>query len=1601
MIIFFPFSLTSLYPGIAPLPFPAPPPFAGGVGQFVFVVYRVIPSTILSVSHVILQLYNINVGGGPVAVAPPPPPLPPFNMVGKLLDHFMTQSPVLPIGHANSLAFEQRAVSRFFDLVSGSIGTCTRQSCHCFSDFSRFLVLGACFPPQMLPGMNFTKRLPVQGPGVPLRWARQAMTLALSCIATTHAGVTTVATTILYDSLLANQLQTQDTLLRCQHTPDTRFLGPGGSGGLNPAVGIVPVTNTLEDVVDLYTARVDPAGVQVGGLPPREGCAVIVTDYECTEQLLLYLTHTIQNRYQVCLANMNAGGGFYNAGNMIATFPSLANQLGPFAPTLSDDDAHEWIRERFIVTRTDCLLAVVSPCSTGQVSPVARLAFIAASGHLNILNNILPGICPGNIQLPSVPHVRVSNYILRNGGPADRRINYLNQLDTQLDFIRRQFMTYQVVSCTPSLLGVNPRQLLNQHAPLAAGLAGPLLLRILDKPSDAVPTHDVIQTQITEHSSRFLATFRANVATQILSILSMALQGINLRADSLNAVPNAMTTENTIAGNELLGGYQSDSMSSDDSKLDSHTQCAFSHISNTLTMWGNLLIETLHLTVDDEKGHVPDLDMGKLLETLVIIARRIGILCARIPQGNQMNTADDAYIFQQACGVAVALAPLPQPLQNALPRIPVLAMQNPAMGTVQFLNAFSNTLVALLKVSRNRRVAADLAAGIPVQVYFTSEFLPDPLPSLTNELDDTLRISILECLKRRHEAILIPHLQHVCNVAARVTNALVATFVPGPESHAARIACDASGHHLTDSPPRHFNESNALNDMIGKGTVLRGLIRNGSNVTTSPRQTAPAYSTLSDVILADGQHCRVCFSVNTIAGDVVAGSDFVVAPNHANVLHVILTTSLIGQRQYEEELAAMHPDQRPPPARIHCSHITQLQLYAPAVAGGGGPLQQSEWYRLHDIVAGDFGPLCAGVALVQLVRDTSVYYDTLENEPIGINFRLIGFHVQAPVAGNPVGVYAHQLTRFVDEIRIFDLWTSDTLTYGLKYSDLLHDAIRRITTRRNMPRRPDADNIRQFPGALAAVIGAPAVLPASATHFINEILFGVDETDSWTPLRIYFMRDMATVRPNDDDRRDSAEYIAGDTALDVQNAHCSPIQYMMGLNGGAGPQGHLPLWPPHVLFNAPPLQLNAILPLLKERILYCATFGGMQNAPAAVVPQPHLAHIIHADIDMRINSLGQFLGLFNAINNPNPPQGGPLSRIRSTLLPYPLVLPGPGGVHVEDVAIVSAGPACAAHDTLPGNDAVQYSVLDSLVLMCLLSFAASTDTDSIPLCVYLPPDTGSGMPSLESVRQSLHARLVCLLSPQQVHHLGRPPHAHFPPPFVTRAQVVNFVDMILTHFSLVDSPHGRFEFNPQQERCQRTHQLNTILIIGGVVSTITGENSIIKTQFAHQANARALQGFPTIEERRCKSGELQFRTFYMSVRGTLESLRLSGYKHLGVHVLMRIQTDHLIILFPDVGMSEAAARAFRDTDHGFVHAGNHGARPPCWSLVDRYTGLPPVAGVVSKEFVVYTGVDTRDRYIGRLGRPNLGTVSHVSSVAMNEMLLDAIKELALYDTPAS
>ena len=108
-------------------------------------------------------------------------------------------------------------------------------------------------------------------------------------------------------------------------------------------------------------------------------------------------------------------------------------------------------------------------------------------------------------------------------------------------------------------------------------------------------------------------------------------------------------------------------------------------------------------------------------------------------------------------------------------------------------------------------------------------------------------------------------------------------------------------------------------------------------------------------------------------------------------------------------------------------------------------------------------------------------------------------------------------------------------------------------------------------------------------------------------------------------------------------------------------------------------------------------------------------------------------------------------------------------------------------------------------------------------------------------------------------------------------------------------------------------------------------------------------------------------------------------------------------------MSEFAADRMRTDDDAASMILQFALRPACWELLERSTGqTQPLAQALAQgharrdlSFVMNTGHDSRDRYLGRLGRPNLGVTSHVSNSLENRRTNRAFLNLAMYEHPGT
>ena len=1172
----------------------------------------------------------------------------------------------------------------------------------------------------------------------------------------------------------------------------------------------------------------------------------------------------------------------YTVAMMAASFPGLV----PAPAAVTAAYCHSWIRERFLLVRTDDLLTFVSPCSTGATNTAARLALVASSNVLKLLSDAYPGLCTINFRLASVPEVRELEYIRLNGGTVagvtDPRVLALNAMDLQLDAERRRFNTLEILSC----------------AVLPNG-EGPVSLRpraLYDETSNALPSHEVAASLIDEDDSRFLALFRANLAIHSICILSMALGGMSIREDSLSAVPSHISSQNTIAyesdhgDGSLLGKYQSVVQTASECHLDGHVKHAFATIADTFSDWGGRIMEYLHMCLEQQQGWIPDFEWSTLLKDVVDFCIALSSVCEAdgalaLPNRRGTNSNGDAILFGLAFNACLVR------MGAHVPGAAQTRRNDPAWA--RFMDALQTVMKSTIHTARSLRAIAGNGNVHICELLPHGKLYTQDAPEFSKELVDQLQVATNECLKRRYESVLLPYLMRNCNLATRLSSALVDTF-PAAGNSRTRISegCNAAAHRLTTSPAMDYRMQNTLNDTLDEGSLLPGTIRAESNVTTSVKRRTPCYSALHDITLPNGVACRVSVSVNTIRGDVTAGSQFVATQGCTNVLHVILSTSEEGRRQYQLDLASLPRHQVPPNDRIRhvhwdvlnpCYGVQQRQV-------PHGPLVQN-WCEVCDI---DFSALHSGFqgsVTAQFIHDTT----RLNSEPVGVNVRVFGFRMTP----SPLNT-THSVELFIDDVRNYELFTDDTLSYGDHYSELLHASVAAITQRSRVAHgiTPAAQYTRVFPGpfvpAYNAGPGAVAVRHISVIPFRNAVLnhYG---PGGFTPLSVRFMRDLSRVRPAEPLHRDNAASIGGHTVgleAAYNFAHCAPLHWLTGINGGGGAGGAYPIFDADVVYN-PANYHGPQIDLMKQRMLWVSAFGYLNPAnvnaiagaqhPWPGAPPAHLTHLLHGDIGSRICSLGELLGLFDVINHPranlNANGGGSWPSGPGTPLVLTRLHDSIGRNHPQymagvpprqgPVVCISTGPASASHDTLSKNDATHYTALDTLVMLALLSFASSTVANPAPLCVFIPPDTGSGMPSLDCIRQSLHTRLVSLLTPQERHAnapVGNP---------VPLTNVVQFVDFILTHISLTDIPDGVIVNGLEM------YVPNVILTVGGSVSTNKGMTMLRRVREAKHSPSSAIGGYPTANSRHQDidgvQDPLEFRTVYFTVRGTLRRLRLSGF----------------------------------------------------------------------------------------------------------------------------
>ena len=1280
-----------------------------------------------------------------------------------------------------------------------------------------------------------------------------------------------VAVTVMYDSFRSSFAQVHQSIIRCLHTPDPVY---------RDALSRVPGASNydhLNAILESFTYWRNPSDSynrhrQSSDAQTRPGSCVLLCDLKTFSVLFDYLRESVKQLCARCSEQID--DGVFTDESFCLAFPGISPNRGHM---MTDSEAMEWIRHRFIAVRLDNFVDFVFPSASAHVTLATRYGFICATTIVKLLTEL--GLNPMGLAIAEATVICDSQWERlvkeavdgtdeeKKSAVDEKKVAFADARTTQLDML-----TGDILTCQPLPSDVIQAPIPRLH--VGRNSDGEALYL---SPSQALPESEAIHQQTTDASSRFIASHRAGFGIEYLCVCMMALQGIAHRVPDVGDILRPSPSGNSTAGENQLGEYQTIVTGAKEAHLDQHVQQANAILSKTLSGWAILLMSLLQYTIDEEAGRIPHIcSIPDIVNHILTFCCHLCcVLQTDLNLQNPTGTSDrfDQRLFKSA-------------LDNC--------SFTRGSEIHDFMSAFCRHFYHVIKTARVRNTLHHPTAdGV-----HTSTFLPPLLPSDkldTEPLLEKLSTTVVECLKMRREAVLVRYLIRTMDVNEKVTAALARTinlnardiFVAGCGADTMESTQRRPEAQLTAAMQGFWNDSS-----IG-GLKLSGSVLPATPSTCTPDHlNTPYYSYftfLRNPVTGDKKLLVVCvncmFTDDLRTSAIAQNENFVPDERFTNVLFVVLCTSEEGATQYREQKAAMKPERDPPQDSLTVVTDWRSLLRNPT----GGPAQTYGWYTVADF---DFAPRITGVVSVRFIWNDQVY-SLSTVDPLGVFIRVISFTVQTGQEPGLGGLLRNPplfLRRAYDDIREFPVFTDDTCLYGnYHYSELVCQAFQAIRHRfpnSQGPIRSDdsvAVNIPFDPNTNTAdMIDRLRHLKAP---FLRDILTS-NERNGFIPTSVRFITDMTNLRDTNDwmdgparahrrNRTRARPPLGNDPPPD--NACTFPIPFMFGIQGQS--LNEQPPFRMAELANA--LPHSSVIAMCRQRVMYVIAVGGCTSVPQAitqvqqqtitrvvngvydpnarVLRNPHLTNLIHADVGRRFRSVFEFMGLFHVINNPNTHTA--LSRPLSPLGPsIPPAVADPLNPHL--VCVMTVGAECAKHQSRGGHGrTVQHTFLDMLFAIYCASFASSTHANPTPICVLIPPEAGTGIKNVGILRKKIRLRWISLLATAYVQH---------PLYLVTHTDIKKFVDThIMPSCYITSDPRGRVENGVVNL------QVNFILDVGGFASTIEGANRLRSTRTAADAPSGAFGGYPCLNDR-ALNHPLLFRVCYVAVRGRTQHLLLSG-----------------------------------------------------------------------------------------------------------------------------
>ena len=1278
----------------------------------------------------------------------------------------------------------------------------------------------------------------------------------------------------------------------------------------------------------------------------QQGSCVLLADHESCHDLLRALIVEVQKQYNACIS-----GGYSD--NVIGRYFQ-----GCGGSEMNTEEALNWIHDRYCIVRLEDLYEFIA-CTGGQhVTLSTRYSGICASQILDSLDQL--GLNTVGLELPVPSPVFHTEWKSKSGNQRYTQLmdNWMKSQDKH----RSMFMYRDVFK----LRGYNEAPTLKVKEAVSDSSNA-------YKVSVAIPTASVEARCTSGKNARLLARARATHVVVLACLYALGLGGTGSRVPGLSQVAGFVTSGNTICKDRGL--FQTVTLTKHEHKIDEAVLEALGSLSDKTSEWDERIRELIQRTLDMTNGVIPHVSLPTLLKLAVSFCQTVSTRAStdsrqRSPLAR--NTAGYKALLRLSLEDFMQSTIVSGTVEKFATYRRENQLQSESRGLTQairtFFTAFSNQLEWVLTSHRAHFARRSPFRGQEVQGVFHMCDILGEMPADTDALATTLITDVVRCLQTRMSPVLVRHLTEECNTGETIATALGEAAVSG-NAHVSdyiKNECHVTKSRHTLSPPGSYTENRAWRDLdsSGQGTVQRpcipGVIGVDSSLSSGSRLIGCSHYSY---LLRFGPSNVISVSMNCIRSDTTVGDATVddedrfqpqldANRNVTNVHHAVVTTHASGLEHYlGQKMTCTDVDNDPHFHHLHWSRGLDLRNEHSLV------VNELKWTKVAGITLKDEGSGGNDIRSV-FVYANFVLPDALGSEPVAVIVRTIVIHSMEADESNVVRsrvVEELEMTRETDELAVFPCWSRDHMSYSSEnWAELTRRHLQRIRCyRQPLQQSPSSRQSRSQlsyrPGYVNADVNSLISRPrsnrdsTSDTHhrLAKEIMNNINDELKFSPLTVRCALDLSNdVRYPDKyraegnrvfvgvprspasrrvkvklARRSSAEAavrqaiqgrIHGLDASTAVRRNVSPMKWLFGIDGAESIH--------NLTVDDDEVAREEHRLACKTRILDCIS----ANKPSSMQKQ-QVPALYHPDVGFRLFSLQSFLGLLMLGERGLP-------RLLSTRVPKA----NTDNHEIErsvwdgDVAVISLVSDCAKRDSLACEEADYDALLDTCVLLSVLSFATSNDSDSQPLCVYLSSEY---LPEDTTVRERVRLRLLSLLLPDVDDDESAD----------TFERTTEFVATVMKSivFTNLKSNISVSDVDNDTER-----RVNCVIELGGANSRPSTHQKLKNCQTDRKAPRNALGGYPFVsrEARKLEDGAaenahampLTFRTLYVSARGNLTELwDDDGQSKFGRGKTLNLTGTQISFLaFASVFVDNIASHIVLGVDEGVAQAFTREASEP-------------------------------------------------------------------------